>query len=365
MINKREIFVELVHPSCMDEKFNAQWQTLSENAVWPNPFFEPWFLKSALKFFDKKQEVQLCSVFSGSGDERQLVGLVPLRCAKRYRILPIRYYEVWTHSHGFMGMPLILPDYEQEFYSALAMWLTKEKSKARFIQFLSHPMDDQRRKLLSEAFGTKNLFVQEKYRRAYLVGSESYEDYSAKVFSSKQRSELRRVGRNLSNCGRVEVNALTIDDNLVDLYFRLEATGWKNPQFSNRNKASIEADQCFFREAMKKGSKLGHVTCFGLLLNDQVIALSIQLVRNEYIAGFKTVYDEAYKVYSPGAQVLHHTIRDMLEEPAVSEFDSCSVEGQPLLERIMRDRMPIAQMNAIMDDGMLRILMNVLHKSAR
>ena len=285
-----------------------------------------------------------------------------------YRKTPIVYYQAFIHSFCFNGTPLIRKSWSQPFFRSIAHWIETTPDGARFLQLLALPYGPDMVEIIEGGFGKGKIFIQNLYNRAYLNQFSSnvntYKEYIDRTLSSKRRGALRRAKRHLENMGTLTIGDVPVNDEVIADYFALEKTSWKNPEKSGLSPALIEAQEKLFKEVISTGAKQGCVECRGLYLDQKLIALAFQLRRNEYLAGFKTVYDSQYARYSPGFHVLLNVIKTMFEDDDVKKFDSCSQADHQLLDRIMVDRMPMAQINLIGSSRLSRIIMGALSKTS-
>ncbi len=358
--------ISLIDPAGIDVAFRNEWQELAKLSARPNPFFEDWFLLPSLEQFDQKQNVKI--LVARSVKEGALVGLLPVQRKLGYRKTPIVYYQAFIHSFCFNGTPLIRKSWSQPFFNSLADWIETKPDGARFLQLLALPYGPDMVEIIEASFGKDQIFIQNLYNRAYLNqfsnNKNTYKEYIDKTLSPKRRGALRRARRHLEKMGTLTIGDVPVNEEVIEDYFALEKTSWKSPEKSGLSPTLIEAQKKLFKEVISTGAEQGCVECRGLYLNQRLIALAFQLRRNKYLAGFKTVYDTQYARYSPGVHVLLDVIKAMLEGDDLQEFDSCSQADHPLLDRIMVDRMPMAQINLIGSSRLSRLIMGALSKTS-
>lgn len=354
--------IELIHAHDINAPFQREWETLARNVQRANPFFEHWFLKSALAYFNHADEVSL--LVARNSVTRQLVGLVPVVKKYDYRKFPIPYFQTWVHPFCFNGVPLILRDWITAFYEATAVWIDTHPQNTKFLQLLVHPFSSPLRSAVIDSVGTSRVFIQDIFERPYFekapVTGSNFSDYFDNIISAKHRSNLRRTWRRLNEQGAVTSGDLEITPALIEDYLLLEKRGWKNPSNHGITREQSTSNDQFLRSLLLNGAQRGNITCRGIKIDGRPIAMAFQLISNGHVAGFKTVYDEAFAIYSPGVHVLIDVIKSVIENPHLQSFDSCSQAGQSLLTRLMPDRMPIAQLNLTQSGRLDRALMSTL-----
>lgn len=354
--------ISLVNPNDIDQEFDREWCDLGRCSFRKNPFFEPWFLKPALELFDQDRNVQFC--IARCKDTDQMIAFLPIVASRGYRNLPIKYFHTWTHSQCFNGMPIIRKSFERLFYHALMGWVNQRPEGAQFLQLLAHPFDQSVKDVLVGENGEQRYIVQQHFQRAQITQKNKFSDYINEQFSPKRRSELRRTFKRLSELGRVELGRVELTDAIFNSYTALELSGWKNPYNRGLGNDEVLRQRKFFRTAMLNGYLAGAVSCYCLALDGVPVAISFQLKSGGYLGGFKTVYDEKYASYSPGIHVLMKVLEDMLNDPSIRQFDSCAAENHPVMNRLMKDRQSIAQLNLPSQSGLVRSVLSSVQVGA-
>ena len=57
---------------------------------------------------------------------------------------------------------------------------------------------------------------------------------------------------------------------------------------------------------------------------------------------WKIAYDESHARASPGVQLVLHMTQELLGEPGLASVDSCAQPDHPMIDRLWRERLPIA-----------------------
>jgi hypothetical protein len=79
-----------------------------------------------------------------------------------------------------------------------------------------------------------------------------------------------------------------------------------------------------------------------ILFNGVAIASLFAIVENGQATLGKIAYDEAYSKYSPGVLIILDATADFFADPAIFLADSNAIPDHPMINRIWRDRIGIA-----------------------
>jgi CelD/BcsL family acetyltransferase involved in cellulose biosynthesis len=162
--------------------------------------------------------------------------------------------------------------------------------------------------------------------------------------SPKRRKELRRQLRRLSELGAVAFHMTKGIDELraqAEAFMLLEAKGWKG-----RKGTAFLSDPglaTFLRAMSRTLGREGKCRIYWLSLDSRVIAANIVLLDAGGRASFwKTAYDEDYGFLSPGVLLTMDMTDRMLNDKDVGIVDSCAIANHPMIDRIWRGRLRIA-----------------------
>jgi CelD/BcsL family acetyltransferase involved in cellulose biosynthesis len=138
--------------------------------------------------------------------------------------------------------------------------------------------------------------------------SGSWEEYTARL--SGRLGKLRRKAE--QEFGRVDFEHTEIapDDvqSVMERFAALEATGWKARQGSALGQQRQLFD--FYRRYGRRAAAAGTLRVSTLRFGSHVAAMEIVVDAFNRRWQLKVAYDEAVARYSPGLQLLHHTLAD-------------------------------------------------------
>ena len=328
-----------VHEACRPA-FVAAWQTLAAGAVEPNPFFEPWFLLPSLQAFDPHCEVRLAAFFEGN----TLAGLYPLRRSRDYYGYPIPHWTGWLHANAFFGAPLVAAGSERAFWHAMMEQADAHAGSALFLHLPLCPPDGRIAATLeAEALASgRPCGTVRTEERAMLFSGLSADAYFEQSMPNKKRKELRRQAKRLGEEGKLEFDR---QEDATDVtawtaeFLALERAGWKGGEGSAL--AEDGATCAMFRETMAGAAEAGKLERLTLRLDGKPIAMLANFLTPPGAYSFKTAYDENYARFSPGVLIQRENLA-LLEREDIEWCDSCAAQGHPMIERIWREKRPIA-----------------------
>ena len=183
----------------------------------------------------------------------------------------------------------------------------------------------------------------EKWQRAALRPSGTYEDWLQNNFDQKRRKEFKRQRSRLSEQGVMTTDTLQQGQDLkpfVDELLLLEAKGWKGAKgtaisANPKLKAALEK-ACANLHNSKK------LRFWSLKLNGKSIASLYAIVEGDQAWLGKIAYDEDFAKYSPGVQIILHCTENFFSEPHIKLVDSSAIPDHPMIDRIWRDRIEMA-----------------------
>ncbi len=326
----------------------SAWEHLAAAALEPNPFYEHWMLLPAMRNLGSDREVQFVLVFDNESrqpsEEPALCGFFPLERHRRYKDLPVAGWAMWKYRHCFLTTPLIRTESARECLAAFFDWLASSAGKCRVLELCYVPGEGRFYQLLIDQFtrmGTVPL-LWECFTRAFFRPKENGDAYLALSLTTKQRSEMRRRARLLSESGRLEYAVLESEAALEgwsNSFLELEATGWKGREGSAL--ASRPADREFFRETMSGAFQKGRLLMSAITINGTPIAQQCLFLSGGGAFYFKTGFDEQYAKFAPGFYLECETIRYLHRKPDIQWMDTCTSADNELYNRLFLDRRTI------------------------
>ena len=258
-------------------------------------------------------------------------GLPRLAVALQTRRIPLRYHESWITPLTSTGLPSasMLPSAQD------AVALLERASTPIVFRSLpeSHPTTDA---LL--AASSHHHFLN-RWQRAALNVSGTYDTWLMENFDHKRRKELKRLRARLSEQGELKVSHLASGDDLqpfIKAFLELEAKGWKG-----KRGTAIENDPRLVK-GLEQGliglHRSGNVRFWMIELDGKPIAAMFALIDGEEATLGKIAHDDAWAKYSPGVQVILEATETLFAEPGLKLADSNAIPDHPMINRIWRDR---------------------------
>lgn len=313
----------------------AEWNDLLARAVEPNVLHGPDFLLPALDTF--APEARLLLAHRGEGAARRLVGVMALWAPRIGFGLSPRLPTVFANEYAPLGTPLVDVDRADEILVALFAAIAR---RVGGVVFRDLGLDGPFAAVLEAAVAAAGhrLEVVERRARATLRGGEDGAGFLQDHLSRKRRREWRRQWRRLEETGPVRASiARGLDARAAFADFVvLEASGWKG-----RRHTALVQDKAVLRfaeRAVEGLAESGRVVIDRIDRSGQPLAMLVSFGTEGHWVTWKTAYDEAFAVYSPGAQVLLRATTRLLDEGGLVEADSLAVEDHPLMNHVWPER---------------------------
>ncbi len=253
--------------------------------------------------------------------------------------LPLAIFATWTNGFFFSGTPWIAREGAEDTISA--MLEAAGGAGARAVLLHNVPGDGR----FLEALERSNArwAITSNHVRAGLDCTTTFETWFASNFTRKRRKELKRLRARLSEAGDLKTAKLASDDDpgaWTDQFLQLEAAGWKGE--CGTAIACDDAMQGFVRDVLQKLHAEGRLHFWRLSVDDKPVAMlfAMQSGRNVWLG--KIAYDEALARFSPGVLLILDATQSLLCDPGVDFADSSAVPDHPMINRVWRDRIAIA-----------------------
>lgn len=324
-----------------------EWTLLAENAIEPNPFYEPWMLLPALSAVEEGKYVQAALVWhqnpSNSKEKPLLVGFFPFTAGRRFKRIPVPVTKVLAHIYCFLGAPLLHHHHGQPALEAYFDWQYSPASGAKLVTFQKLPADGPFHQLLVDLVYARSLshYIDTRYTRALFRRPADSVKYIAAQISSKSMQQYRRKRERLAELGVLDIRHLSDQDDAtgwIDAFLELEASGWKGA--IGTALAASESHATFFRAAASAAHENGRLKMSGLWLDGRPIASRVSFRAGDGTFLFKLAYDEEFSKYSPGMLLELEFIRAGVEGPDGWE-DSCNSAENTVYKRIWAHRRTI------------------------
>lgn len=318
------------------------WQSLADNTIEPNIFYEPLLLLPAVESFGANTNFYFVFLYATDPlrpfGAKVLCGFFPLEFSPRYKKMPVAVFSLWKHSYCFLCTPLLRAERASETLSAFFDWLESQESPAPLMQFSSITGDRTFRKLLTDEFNKRAslTLITDSFNRAL------FQPNSIEGISGKHKKELRRQQNRLAEEGLLEYVALEEHadvDNWIKDFLQLEASGWKGQEGSAF--ALEERSRKFFETAIKQAFETNRLMMIALRLNGKPVAMKCNFLSGSGSFAFKIAFDENLARYSPGVLLELENMRRVNTMPQVEWMDSCAVSEHFMINRLWTKRRAI------------------------
>ncbi len=323
------------------DAFKSQWDILAAGAVEPNPFYESWFLLPALQQFDQDGNVKILAMWQ----DKALVGFLPVVDAWIYGRWPIAHHVNWLHHNAFLGVPLVMPGFEQFFWEQMFEIMDQSGGKSLFLHLNGMVIGAPIQKALVRTCMAQHrrFALVDEQERALLQGPATAEDYFANAVRGKKRKELRRQKNRLAEMG--DLQFLRSDgganpDKWIDEFLALERASWKGEAGSALD--CTAETRTMFREALRGAAAKGKIELLDLRLDGAPLAMLVNFICAPGSFSFKTAFDERYARFSPGVLLQIENLA-LLERGDVDWCDSCAAEGHPMIDSLWTGRRRIGR----------------------
>lgn len=315
-------------------RHEAAWLDLADRAAEPNAFADSAFIIPALERLGSAGRIATLLVWDNAA-RRRLIGVAAIEFPR----LPLGLARVWRSEQAGLAAIALDGDAAGPALRAILVWLRRER---RGVAGLVLPALETNGPIAQAvmtctASQALRLEIVDRRRRAALPAGPTSR-FEADV-DKKRRKEWARQRRRLEERGRLESKA---DDSAsgVEAFLALERRGWKGARGSA---LAADADRTAFTREMLAGfAARGLLRVHSLALDGEPIAIGLALRSGARAFYWKTAYDERFAEYSPGLQLSLDFSRRLENEPGLTLIDSCAIPGHPMIERMWRGRLDLA-----------------------
>ncbi|HEY0713894.1 MAG TPA: hypothetical protein VGF45_14535, partial [Polyangia bacterium] len=214
--------VVLEKASDLDAYLSA-WNVLVAHALEDNVFYEPCFLRPALRAFaglaahrghtqSPTHDLALVLVLGEPEGpptrtpRNELWGFFPLERRAPERHLPLSHFRLFQHDYSYLPVPLVHRSYGAQVMAAFLDWLQEQRRCPPLLAIDDLPVGGPVHQLFVDELGRRggNLHVRDRWSRALLAPTCDSETYEANALAGKHRKELRRQRRRLGELGKLE-----------------------------------------------------------------------------------------------------------------------------------------------------------------
>jgi CelD/BcsL family acetyltransferase involved in cellulose biosynthesis len=202
-------------------------------------------------------------------------------------------------------------------------------------------MDGQAGRVLRTAALARDfpVYLTQPQSRAVLASDLDGDSYINSMFSSHHRRGFSRLLRRLGDFGTVSFNVARDRDSVfrrMEEFLLLEARGWKG-----RKKTALTSDRlqtAFARETINGLADRDMVRIMTLDIDGKAVASLLIMIEAGTAYTWKISYDEAFSAYSPGMLLMIEATKMLLDDPNVTNADSCAVPNHKMMDRVWAER---------------------------
>lgn len=318
------------------ERDVAAWRGLAAAAAEPNVFFEPGVLLPAVRHLGART-VRLVTV---EDDDGWLAALPVERRWVLNRLLG-PWLLGWCHTHAFLGTPLLAAARLSEAADALVGHLARRRGVASF-GFPRLGLGGPVEAALRDAAARRGLavVVTDEEQRAALYRDDSGRFAAPKGKARKQVAQDRRQLEEACGAELVLERGDGRDPEQLERFLALEHAGWKGA--AGTSLRASPGGEAFLRATWEGLAADGALMLNELRADGRTVAMACDLRSGDSVFLFKTTYDERWRSFAPGVQLLEQIVDGLAELPDVRHVDSCAAAGNVALERLLRDRRSVA-----------------------
>ena len=287
---------------------------LAIRSYWQNPYFSSAWLQSWWKRVEGLKTPVLLIVENEKGE---LLGFWPF--VERKGILKSKGLWPYVFDEANYFHPLAERDAIPHLMDGLQGLLKK-------YTFAWVPL--MRKKFWEEFVETKVsvgklLNITRTPRQTFLIDHESqeFEDYWSQKMGAKSRKSFRYDQRALAEQGEVEFECW---ETFEDVRAMMPATCVVEVESKKGKEGAglytVRGKRAFFFELLPELAKTGRLRLTILRLNEEAIAWQLDLLGENYVAVHHLSFDEKWKKYSPGRQLLRHNLEIAWNEGRTIDF---------------------------------------------
>ena len=287
---------------------------LAIRSYWQNPYFSSAWLQSWWKRVEGLKTPVLLIVENEKGE---LLGFWPF--VERKGILKSKGLWPYVFDEANYFHPLAERDAIPHLMDGLQGLLKK-------YTFVWVPL--MRKKFWEEFVETKVscgklLNITRTPRQTFLIdhASQEFEDYWSQKMGAKSRKSFRYDQRALAEQGEVEFECW---ETFEDVRAMMPATCVVEVESKKGKEGAglytVRGKRAFFFELLPELAKTGRLRLTILRLNEEAIAWQLDLLGENYVAVHHLSFDEKWKKYSPGRQLLRHNLEIAWNEGRTIDF---------------------------------------------
>jgi CelD/BcsL family acetyltransferase involved in cellulose biosynthesis len=314
-LNPSSVRIEIARDSFVFDRIKSAYPSLLEQADWINPYFSPAWLDC---WWKRQSKTRLPFILLAYSEDDDLLGYWPF--VERPGLLgskglwPFVYDEANYHFPTCTKevVPLFVDKLNQLLGSFLFTWIPQVPA-AFWDEHLSLRVEEGR-----------HFYITRDQRKSSLVipeSGQSFEDYWQSKMGSKSRKSFRYDQRALGDQGEVSFETCTeFKDvrSIMPATCQVEVESGKT--LENAGLYTIRGKRAFFFELLPELAKSEQVRISMLRVDDHPIAWQLELLQRGKSYLHHLAYDENWKKYSPGKQLLHNCLERCWKEERTVDF---------------------------------------------
>jgi CelD/BcsL family acetyltransferase involved in cellulose biosynthesis len=177
-------------------------------------------------------------------------------------------------------------------------------------------------------------------RQTFLIDHtpQNFEDFWSQKMGAKSRKSFRYDQRALADQGEVEFECW---ETFEDVRAMMPATCVVEVESRKAKEGAglytVRGKRAFFFELLPELAKTGKVRLTILRLKEEAIAWQLDLLGENYIAVHHLSFDEKWKKYSPGRQLLRHNLEMAWNEGRTIDFLPLAFEYKEKLATVKEE----------------------------
>lgn len=304
-------------PEILDE-FAAEWNALSDDAAEDQPFFRPDWIRAYFRIFESRARVM---VVTARVREKLALVLPLVEEYATFSKVPIRRLRAPVNycSSRFDGVRRTGPEGGA---AIAATWEHLRDLGGWDLLLLRDALEGSTVSRLADSAKADGFrTVQTPDLPSPLISVPSDPDQLQKMPpNSKLRSQLKQIRLRITQHGALKFSCIrTADQNALERFYRLEASGWKG-RTADGLAVLKKGVRPFYDEVAAFAARDGYFSLYLLELNDTLIAGHFSLTHRDRCYSPKVAYNEDYKALAPGHLIMAEILRDCAAR-GIREFD--------------------------------------------
>ncbi|MDX5594933.1 GNAT family N-acetyltransferase [Pseudovibrio sp. SPO723] len=317
------------------QEVEAEWAALTQEAIEPNPFFGPAFIKAYQRHMTKVRLKLIMARETGSG---RALATLPVLMKGPLPLLKVP--QGLAGDYGPLGTLLLAPDAPKEALEQV-IETALQLSPWNMLVLPFHSNGGLVQAQLKEVAKTKGWQVarSKETDRAFQRGGEAGFEALQQALASKSGKRIQRYGRQLEKQGELAFSASSTAEEALEgleAFLDLEQKGWKGHQGSaliQRSNALAFTREMFAQAAQNEQARVDQMTLAG-----EPVAIKLWLAAGKRWFGWKTAFNEAYSKVSPGTQLLFYSSAVNLRDPGFNGADSLTSTDNRMANVVWQDR---------------------------